>query len=186
MFFIGFSNLFRFIIVYRSMESFEEIWKEYYPKLTVYLRTSFHFEDTDDLVQDIMMKMHANLHKYNSKWSFSTWIFSIARNHAIDSLKKNTSRLRTVETLKHEAEIYSSASSSAETILLKNELQTDIAFFISSLPETERQVAFLKYHAEMNYKEISRITGSPEGTIKYHVHNIKNKFAQYYGENYED
>ncbi|MDC7227876.1 MAG: RNA polymerase sigma factor [Spirochaetales bacterium] len=168
------------------MEDFEEIWEKYYPKLTVYLRSSFGFYDTEDLVQEIMMKVYTNLHRYRSKWSFSTWIYTIAHNCALDALKKNTSKLRVIEKVKQEAVASSPASASAESVTLKNELQAGIAMFIESLPATERQVAFLKYHEQMKYREISRVIKIPEGTVKYHIHNIKRKFSKHYGENYEN
>ena len=168
------------------MKAFEEIWQEYYPKLTVFLRTSFHFEETDDLVQEIMLKIYSKMETYKPAWSLNTWIYSIARNHAIDSIKKSSSRLRMVENVRAEAVLADNHSVSTETLVLEKELKESVAVFIAGLPENERQVSFLKYYGEMDYREISRVTGLPVGTIKYLVHRIKMKFAEYYGEHYED
>ena len=168
------------------MKQFEDIWEEYYPKLTVYLRTSFHFSETDDLVQDIMMKVYSNINKYRPSTSFNTWIYSIARNHAIDQLRRNTTQNNMLERVRSDAAVSSQAAVNTETRVLRKELKSDIALFIDSLPDNERQVSFLKYYEELGYRDISRITGIPVGTIKYHIHNVKRKFSDYYGENYED
>jgi RNA polymerase sigma-70 factor (ECF subfamily) len=171
----------------KNDDLFDEIWREYYPKLTVFVNCTCHTSNTEDLVQEIMFKVFKNLKKYNPAYSFNTWIYSIARNHALDSLKKEMTIRKINSTAKIEEELSShNYRHNPETILLEKELQTDISVYIDSLPEVEREISFLKFHEDLKYKDISRITGIPVGTIKYHVHNIKKKFTQYYGEHHEN
>ena len=165
---------------------FDEIWAEYYPKITVFLRTSFGVGSPEDLVQEIMLKVFKNLGSYSPAYSFNTWIYSIARNHAIDAMKKEDTARRTMKAVRREAETSPWSGQTPETILLDKQLRLDIAGYIENLPGIEREISFLKFHENLKYKQISRITGIPAGTVKYHVHNIKSKFADYYGEHYED
>ncbi|MDC7125191.1 MAG: sigma-70 family RNA polymerase sigma factor [Spirochaetales bacterium] len=176
-----------FIIVYKVMDQFNKIWNEYYPKLTVFLRTSFQISDPDDLVQEIMMKVFKNLNRYNNQYSFNTWLYTIARNHTIDSIRKQSTIRKTEEAAISQAKILPfSSETTPEQIAIKKELQRAVADYIKELPELQRQIAFLRFHEDLKYSEIGKITGIPEGTAKYHIHNIKKDFEQFYGEHYED
>ena len=171
----------------KQNELFKEIWSEYYPRLTVFLQTSFRFKETDDPVQEIMLKVYNKLESYNPFYSFNTWIYSIARNHAVDLIKKETNIQKTVIALTAQTKTepgYELAD--PETIFFKNELKAEIADFINNLNSIERQLSFLRYHESLTYKEIGKITGIPTGTAKYYIFNIKKKFKSYYGDHYED
>ncbi len=171
----------------KLIEIFEQIWFEYYPKLTVYIQVSFNISECEDLIQEIMLKVFKNLSDYNPVFSFNTWIFSIARNHVIDELKKSATADRTVSRLKsdyHSTEFYKYGS--PESLQLREVLKKDIQIFIEKLPKPERQISYLRFYEELKYSEISKITEIPEGSVKSHVHNIRKKLKEYYGEEYEN
>ncbi len=168
-------------------EIFEKIWFEYYPKLTVYIQITFNISDYEDLVQEIMLKVFKNLSGYNPVFSFNTWIFSIARNHVIDNLKKAATAEKTVSRLKSDYNsIEFTKYGSPESLQLREVLKKDIQLFIERLPAPERQISYLRFYEELKYSEISKITEIPEGSVKSHVHNIRKKLKQYYGDEYED
>lgn len=169
---------------------FPDIWNEYYPKLTVYLQTTYTGLDTEDMVQEILEKVYRNFHTYNPRFSFNTWIYSIARNCAVDSFRKRNSRLKTLLAVKErEILVFSVKNKSPEKISIDKDIKEGIASFIKSLPEKEREIMYLKFYEELTYKEISRILKMPAGTVKYHVHSIKIKVGNFYtnqfGEKYE-
>jgi len=169
---------------------FNDIWEEYYPKLTVYLNTTYPGTETEDLVQDIMLKVYNNLHKYNYLYSFNTWIYSIARNCVLDLLRKKSVLKNMLAVVKSEA-VYKvlNDNETPENLSLKSELKVGIEEWIKNMPERERQISFLKFYEELTYREISKIMDIPVGTIKYLVHNIKkniethynNQFGEHYG-----
>lgn len=168
-------------------EIFERIWSEYYPKIMVFIQVSFNISDSEDLVQEIMLKVYKNLSDYNPVFSFNTWIFKIARNHVIDRLKKSATEERTIRSLKSDYNISEfNKYGSPESLQLKEVLKKDIQIFIEKLPTPERQVSYLRFYEELKYPEISRITGMPVGTVKSHVHNIRKKLKNYYGDEYEN
>ncbi len=171
----------------KNNKLFDEIWREYYPKLTVFLRTSYRLSEPDDLIQDIMLKVFISIDSYNPLYALSTWIYSIARNHTLDFLKKEINMKKTLTAVKHEAQLSPPRSmQTPETRLLEKELEGEIALFIQELPEAEREISYLRYYEELKYSQISRITGKPSGTVKYMIHNIKKKFEEYYGDKYEN
>lgn len=164
---------------------FNDIWKEYYPKLTVYLKTIYPGVDTEDIVQEILLKVFRTLHRYNPYYSFNTWIYSIARNSALDSLRKSSVSLKVLTSVRSEARqklMYDNET--PEELFIKGEVKTGIAECIENLPETERQISFLKFYEGLTYKEISNILGVPVGTLKYLVHNIKKKVEAHYYKQY--
>ena len=168
--------------------SFETVWNEYYPKLTVFLQTSFGFSDTEDLVQNIMIKIFRKLDSFNPAYSLSTWIFSIARNSALDEFRKSKRMSSSLEILKSELLVKDKTveSRTPESLFLQKEQNSFLDLFIKKLPQTEREITYLRFYEELQYSEISRITGIPSGTVKYSVHVIKNKLKKHYGEHYEN
>ncbi len=166
---------------------FNDIWEEYYPKLTVYLNTTYPEADTEDLVQDIMLKVYNNLSRYNPLYSFNTWIYSIAKNCAVDSFRKKSSSNNLITAVR--SELVSKSFKNSETpedLSLKREEKTGIAEWIQNLPERERKITFLKFYEDLTYREISRIMGIPVGTIKYLVHKIKKNIETSYNKQYGD
>ena len=164
---------------------FNDIWKEYYPKLTVYLNTAYFLSDTEDVVQEILLKVYNNLHRYNPIYSFNTWIYSIAKNCAVDSFRKNLITSKVLTAVISDVGIISlNNNETPEKLLIKREIQTCVAECIKNLPERERQITFLKFYEGLSYKEISKIVEIPVGTLKYLVHKIKKKVETYYGEQY--
>ncbi|MCK5200026.1 MAG: sigma-70 family RNA polymerase sigma factor [Spirochaetales bacterium] len=166
---------------------FNDIWEEYYPKLTVYIKTTYSLTETEDIVQEILLKVYSNLHRYNPLYSFNTWIYSIAKNCAVDSFRKKSNSSKVLEAVINEAGLnYLYNNESPEKLLIKKEVKTELAECIENLPETERQIAFLKFYEGLTYKEISKIVEIPVGTLKYIVHNIKKKVETYYGKQFEE
>ena len=182
------------IFIHSSFDSkkretvFNDIWKEYYPKLTVYIKTTYSLIETEDVVQEILLKVYNNLHRYNPLYSFNTWIYSITKNCVIDSFRKDSSLLKVLAAVKAEAGSRPFYNESPEEMLIKLEVKAGLAECIESLPERERQISYLKFYEGLTYKEISKIVGIPVGTAKYLIHNIKKKveavYEKQYGEKY--
>ena len=65
-----------------------KIWDKYHKRLLYFIR-SFSREESEDLLQEIFLKVFNNLEKFNPLYSFKVWIYTIAKNHCINYLKKN-------------------------------------------------------------------------------------------------
>ena len=168
------------------MDQFDDIWRKYYPRITVFLKSSFGFTETEDLVQEIMLRVYKNLDSYSRRYSFNTWIYTIARNHAIDFIKKQESAKKATEAVIAQASISPFGTQhNPENIALEAELQSAIEGFVAGRTELQRQISFLKFHEQLKYREIAKITGIPAGTVKYHIHIIRKDFRTFYGEHYE-
>ena len=77
--------------VYQDQELFGEVVKRYQQKLERYiLRLGASREQAQDVVQDTLIKSFKNLHSFNTKLKFSSWIYRIAHNEAINLFKKES------------------------------------------------------------------------------------------------
>lgn len=154
---------------------FEEIWTEYYPKIYIFLRTGFGFsrEDLEDLTQDTLLKAYSRYDTYNSVYAISTWMYTIARNLAVDWFRKRKRRAAVTDTVPlHEAEP-AGREESPEAELLNEETRIMIKSALLVLKPRDRQIAFLWFYEEIPQKRIAEILKVPAGTIKYRIHEIK-------------
>lgn len=167
---------------------FESIWKEYYQKLTVFVKLMIKDNsfDIEDITQDIMIKVYKNLHKYNPFYSFNTWFYTIAKNLCIDFLKKTsidkkTSRINDTFEISEENELLNQ-----EEILIADEIKNLIASYIKNLDDSDQQISFLRFYEKVSYKNISKITNIPTGTVKYRVHIIRSGIKKVLEKYYEN
>ncbi len=120
----------------------------------------------EDIFQQAFIKVAANAAGFDHKSSFSTWLFKIARNTAIDELRK---RKRGVVVFGagdgEEAE-----PAALEQPLLEKlagfELQARIMALVEALPDAQREAFLLKEEAEMTFDEIAAVTDCSRDTAK--------------------
>src|SRR6266496_6730118 len=78
--------------------SFEELVKRYQRPISAYVyRMIGDYEAALDLTQEIFIKVYSSLARYRSEFKFSTWIYKIAHNSAVDHLRRNSTRERSEE-----------------------------------------------------------------------------------------
>src|SRR6478672_11841470 len=72
-------------------DRFTDLVSRYEKRVINYVYRIIHrYEDAHDLTQDIFVKVYLALDRYDPKYQFSTWLFRIAQNSAIDALRKKT------------------------------------------------------------------------------------------------
>ena len=72
---------------------FEELVRRYQRPISGYVyRMVGDYDAALDLTQEIFIKIHGSLSRYRPEFKFSTWIYKIAHNAAIDHLRRNTWR----------------------------------------------------------------------------------------------
>jgi RNA polymerase sigma factor (sigma-70 family) len=159
----------------KALESlFSDIWYHYYPRMRVFVQRMFSQpEDVDDAVQEAMLKAYHHLGRYRPDCAFSTWIYTIARNHCLDRLRKEQVRIR-LTAHSHTPE-FESPYPSPEASALRSESVRIAAALIKSLSSEDEQIALLRFFEEMPFNQISKVLGIPIGTLKYRIHHIRRK-----------
>jgi RNA polymerase sigma-70 factor, ECF subfamily len=166
---------------------FDDIWNGYFQRLSVYCKKSFGLseEDTEDMVQEILLKVYKNRAAYSKKYSVSTWIYTVARNTCIDFLRKKQGPGFAGLEEEKILQFPDRNTPRPEETAADNELRSFIADFIDGLPRDDRELVYLKMYEDLPYREISVITGLPAGTAKYRIHSIRKQLQRFLGEAYE-
>ncbi len=130
--------------------------------------------DAEDLTIEAFEKAFANIHQYEPQFAFSTWLFCIASNTAIDHLRKK--RIVTVP-LVPKARIDKSTgieynynvktcSDNPEESYVKNQNAKLLRKSVSSLKPRYRTLLEMRYFMEYSYAEIAKELNLPLGTVK--------------------
>jgi RNA polymerase sigma-70 factor, ECF subfamily len=150
--------------------SFEELVKRYQRPISAYVyRMVGDYEAALDLTQEIFIKVYGSLARYRSEFKFSTWIYKIAHNSAVDHLRRNSGRERSlvkgVEGDQYDVPI-ESGSLSPEQESERKERRSEIEYVVRSLPTVYRELIVLRHSQDLTYEEIVEVTGLPLGTVK--------------------
>ena len=156
--------------------AFDELIRAYYPYVTKYLLKLTGSEMlTEDLTQDVFFKMIRTIDKYktNGKASFATYIITIAKNTWIDHMRRNKVVLGDL------SETETQSGDDTERKVITKMQYEEIIKYIDSLPPNQACVIRLKYIEELTLKEIERITGVPEKTVKSRIHEGTKKLRNF-------
>ncbi len=134
-------------------------------------------QDAQDITQEVFVKMWKNLKKFDRQRSFKTWIFSIAKNTAIDFIRKSQSasggkKVLPFSALENDEDDNFFADALVDPAPLPDELfeRKDIAqalsFILEKLTPKYRLVLLLRYNDHFTFREISEALGEPLNTVK--------------------
>ncbi|MCL2206011.1 MAG: sigma-70 family RNA polymerase sigma factor [Treponema sp.] len=124
-------------------------------------------EEAQDFTQEVFLKTYRNLRHFEGRSRFSTWLYKIAYNTAIN----NISRKRDYSSLADEEIVPDNDTPERE--LLRGIAQNAVREAIADLPERFRVCVDLFFFYDRSYQEIEMITGYPVNTIKSHVFRAK-------------
>src|ERR1051325_9372343 len=79
-------------------EVFEELVRRYQRPITGYVfRMIGNYEASLDVTQEVFIKVYNSLTKYSAEYKFSTWLYRIAHNAAVDHLRRNSVAVQSIE-----------------------------------------------------------------------------------------
>ncbi|HKO97949.1 MAG TPA: sigma-70 family RNA polymerase sigma factor [Pyrinomonadaceae bacterium] len=161
---------------------FEELVKRYQRPISAYVyRMVGDYESALDLTQEIFIKIYGSLSKYRPEFKFSTWIYKIAHNAAIDHLRRNSGRERSLQ-VGTESDNYDlpleSEGLSPEQQSERAERRAEIETVVRSLPTPYRELIFLRHSQDLTYEEIVEVTGLPLGTVKNRLFRAREMMRQ--------
>lgn len=150
---------------------FEVLLRRYQPRILSHVaRMVGSREDALDLTQEIFLKVFQALDRYNPEFKFSTWLFRIAGNAAIDQLRKKKPRTIPLENVDSEGRVSSVEYKSGDLDpygRLRNAQRGDaISQAIAELPDEFRELITLRHFTGLSYEEIADIKNMPLGTVK--------------------
>jgi RNA polymerase sigma-70 factor (ECF subfamily) len=124
-------------------------------------------QELDDLTQDVFAKAWASRHNFAGESERATWVYRIAMNHAIDTLRRRArEKLRASPT---------DVESLASTKQANPVMELAIARALELLSPEMRSVAVLHYYQDLEVSEIASVLEVPLGTVKSRLHAARQK-----------
>ena len=112
------------------------------------------------ITQKTFLKAWRNLKKFDTNKSFKTWLFAIAKNMAIDFLRKKK------DVLLSEAETLINPALSPMALSEKTEKFHNLVLAVGKLPQKYSEIISLRYNSGFSFAEIARFLGEKLNTIK--------------------
>lgn len=166
---------------------FGELVGRYQGRLVNYLaRMVRNAEDAHDLAQEVFLKVYQALDRFDPKYRFSTWIFRVAQNAAIDTLRRQRLRFqsparenadgdeREWEPPSPERGPYGEARNRERAVAIRTA--------VDELPGEYRELIALRHYAELSYEEIATVKRLPLGTVKNKLFRARQTLKQSLGE----
>lgn len=163
-------------------DGFEELVRRYQKPITGYVfRIVGEYESALDVTQEVFIKVYNSLHRYSSEYKFSTWLYRIAHNAAIDHLRRNSVNPQSLETENADGTYQlqiEAAGRSPEQDREISEWRTEIGQVVKRLPDAYKQLILLRHANDLSYDEIAEVTGLPLGTVKNRLFRARDMMRQ--------
>lgn len=159
--------------------AFETLFKRYREEIYTLCmgRTSGNKEDANDLVQETFVKVFLNLEKYDSKYTFGQWIYTIARNTFIDYVRRRRDNL-SIDTLTSAPSLTPTTEEEPDQRIINEQHSVQIERCMASLPDKYRQMAEMRFVKELSYEEIAQQMGLPIGTVKTQIFRARERLCK--------
>lgn len=152
------------------VDGFEELVRRYQRPITSYVFRMLGDQDSAlDVTQEVFIKVYNSLHKYSAEYKFSTWLYRIAHNAAIDHMRRNSVVPQSIEAENADGTYQLQLESprpSPEKDRELSEWRTEIDAVVKCLPPAYRDLIVLRHGRDLSYDEIAEVTGLPLGTVK--------------------
>ena len=155
--------------------AFRALMTKYQERLYLHIRRmKIEHADTDDILQNTLVKVYRNIHKFEGKSGLYTWLYRIATNEALTFLRQKKRRQST--SIDTESTAY---QLKADVWFDGNEAQIKLKAAVDSLPKKQQRVFNMRYFEELPYKEISEAVGTSVGALKASYHHAVKKIEDF-------
>jgi RNA polymerase sigma-70 factor (ECF subfamily) len=154
--------LMRLICDVGDRKAFELLYDRYSRKLLSFsTRIVSNREQAEDIVQEVFIRIIEKPGAFDQAKKFSTWIFTIANNLCLNSIRNETNREKLINEHYEQSEIVIQHPSIDEKLVKQK-----INAIYKELNEKEKTVFVLRFEHELSIKEIAEIASMPEGSVK--------------------
>lgn len=166
-------------------DAYAELLRRYErPVFTLVLRMVRDRTLAEDLAQDAFVKAFSKLATYDPSRKFSSWLFKVAHNTAIDHLRR-----REVDTVSMDEpagsgdegplrQVEDEETETPGAAAERSDLSRALTRAVARLRPEYREVVSLRYQAGLEYGEIVEATGFPLGTVKTYLHRARKELAE--------
>ncbi len=143
-------------------------------------------DEAEDVLQEAFVRASAKLGRGTEERA-RRWLYRVATNLAIDRLRRRRFRMISMDSGPGEArltDLVESRSAGPEAALEGAEMRESLAAAVEGLPTEQRQVIVLRHMSGLSFKEISKVTGWPLGTVLSRMHRALERLKAAVGERY--
>lgn len=146
--------------------AFELLFERFSRRLVRFLTNMVGPTQAKDLAQITFLKVHENRHRYRVGASVASWIFTIARNSALDFLRSAPKR----------REVYGGDDDAPAPERAHDRLRDDLVrAAIHGLPDDQRQVILLHWYGGLTFEEVGEVVGATGAAVRVRAHRAYQK-----------
>jgi RNA polymerase sigma-70 factor (ECF subfamily) len=161
-------------------QAYADLMKRYKkPVYHMILKMVRNVDDAEDLTIEAFAKAFRSLKRFKKDYTFSTWLFRIATNNAIDFIRK-----KKLETMSLDTSFTDDSGENVTIDVEDNDLNPMeetiksqkielIRVFVDKLPPKYQRLVKLRYFDELSYEEIAKELEAPLGTVKAQLHRAR-------------
>lgn len=179
-------DLLKLYVKKKSMEAFEALVQRHRRQVYNFIyKMVGRAEAAEDIFQETFLRVIKNAHTYTPRAKFTTWCLQIARNLSLDYFKREGLRQHVsidaspLGDDRSIAGLLQGTDPESGEILVSRELVEEVRQAVTELPDNQREALVLRMYEDLPYAEIADVLGSPEGTVKYWVHEAVNALAKH-------
>ena len=135
------------------------------------------YQESEDLTQDIFVKLYRSLDKYEFGKNFTAWLLTLAKNYLIDEYRRTKWEKRSRDDFEDHLPTLAGADN-PEHGLAEEETRKLLWSGLNKLPADIRMAVILKEIQGKKYEEAAEITGVPVGTVKSRVNRGRLQLAR--------
>lgn len=160
-------------------DAFEALFNRYRDSLRKLLQSRVaNNEDAEDLLQDTFVKVFLNIDKYDERYTFGQWVYTIARNTFIDYIRRRRDEVSTGSYSQDKSSVAPSSDASPEERFISIQSNNQIEGYMNSLSPKYRRLIELRFYKEYSYEEIASELGMPIGTVKTQIHRAREQLCK--------
>lgn len=161
---------------------------------SIVYRIVYDREEAEDITQEVFVKVYNSIKKFEQQASFSSWLYRIATNSALDALDKMKRQHKTVLPFSHKdrksdeedqvdaLSLHASPAAGPEEQSIRRELRECIHGVLKKLDREQTQVLVLRDFEDLSYDEIATQLTTSLSAVKMRIHRARLAFQNLFGQ----
>lgn len=167
-------QLMKLLIAHMDGKIIEELHKRYASRLLSFsARMLMNRTAAEDLVQEVFIRIIEKPSAFDTNQKFSTWVFTIANNLCLNTIRNEQNRDRLL-TEHYEVQEQFIQHSTMDARLIKQKMNS----IFKELSDKEKAVFIFRFEHELSMKEIASILNIPEGSVKSCLYYMLKKLSE--------
>ena len=178
----------------RVEENSEKIYRKFRPVVrSFFLRKGFSLQESDDLTQDVFLRVFKSIDTFRRESRFERWLWEIKQHIFSNEIRRRKTEKRDAREQSLDAAIETEDGSSPALVLpstdpspedevIQSERSKALHAALQELPDQMRRCCILRYERGLKYQEIATVMGISIETVKAHLHQARKRLTALLGD----